>query len=158
MRSHVKNGLYYFLMLQLHVFAALGVYLVLSLLLSFFVKSWAWLWTVEAICGLGVELFLAFFFAKRQIGKRTSYKEILIPFALALVLHFLVACLNTFYIYTAGVASSTASLLWESLLRGEPAVMQDVAFYRRLLPFLCVEALLLLATYLGCRWGKRAEK
>ena len=157
MKDSLKTVGYYFLTLQLHVIAVLLIQILLQLVLSFFLRDEVLFLTVEMAVGLVAELFLCAWFIKRQVGKRTTSREILLPFLVALVLHFLVALINTFYVYTAGVAANAAARIWETVVRGESVVMKDVAFWRRVLTFLPVQLLLALSAYLGYQRGKRAN-
>lgn len=158
MKTLLKSTGYYFLILQLHVLATVAINVLGEFILAFITKDLLWTLSLKVALGLVSELLLCYFFVKKQVGKRTVLKEIALPFALALLLHFLLALANTFYIYTAGAAANNASLLWESAVRGEAVVMADVAMWRRILTFLPTKALVLLAATLGYRFGQRGKK
>ena len=158
MKTIVKSAGYYFLILQLHVLATVAVNILAEFILAFITKDLLWTLSLKMVLGLAVELLLCYSFVKKQVGKRTSLKEIMIPFALALLLHFLLALANTFYIYTAGAAANSASLLWESAVRGEAAVMMDVAMWRRIVAFLPVELFLALMVILSYRKASCKDK
>ena len=157
-REYVKCSGYYFLMLQLLTLAALLIDILFNFVFAFFVKDVFLFLSIEIVIGILVEPVLAFAFIKRQVGKRTTLKEILIPFGVALVLHFLVALINRFYVYTAGVAANSAARLWEAAVRGQSVVMKDVALWRSILTFLPIQALLFLSAYLAYRRAKSAAK
>ena len=158
MKETIKCSGYYFLVIQLHVLATVLANFLLEFVLAFFLKDLLWFLIVEIVIGLFTELLLCFLFARRQTGKRTSLQEIFVPFVFALVLHFLLALVNKFYVYTAGVAANTVARFWETVVRAEPVVMVDVAFWRRIVSFLPVQFLLCGAFYLGYRNGKKSEK
>lgn len=157
MKAIFKSTGYYFLILQLHVLATVAINVFAEFVLAFITKDLLWTLSLKVALGLVSELLLCYFFVKKQVGKRTVLKEIALPFALALLLHFLLALANTFYIYTAGAAANNAALLWESAVRGEAAVMADVAMWRRILTFLPTKALVLLAASLGYRAGRKGQ-
>ncbi len=157
MKGVLKSTGYYLLILQLFVLATTAANVLVEFVLAFFLKNAFWTLAVKALLGLVLELLLCFFFIKGQVGKQTTQKDIFLPFAIALALHFVIALANTFYVYTAGVAANSAALLWESAVRGEPAVMADVAFWRRILTFLPVKALLLLTAFVSFKVQRKSN-
>ena len=158
MKAIFKSTGYYFLILQLHVLTTVAINVLGEFILAFITKDLLWTLSLKVALGLVSELLLCYFFVKKQVGKRTVLKEIALPFALALLLHFLLALANTFYIYTAGAAANSASLLWESAVRGEAAVMADVAMWRRIASFLPVELLLALTALFSYQKASCKEK
>ena len=158
MKEIVKCSGYYCLILQLHVLASLLVRFLLEFIIAFFVENEVLFLTIEMIAGLGAELFLCAYFIKTQIGKQTTAREIFLPFFIAIGLHFFIALINKFYIYTAGVPANAAAHIWETIVRGESVVMADIAFWRRIVTFIPMQIFLVAAAYLGFRKGQREQK
>ena len=158
MKEIAKCSGYYFLILQLHVFASLLVRLLLEFFLAFFVKNIILFLTIEMIVGLVTELLLCAFFINHQIGKRTSPKEVLLPLFIALALRFLLALITKFYVFTAGVPANTAVRIWETVVRGELVDMADIAFWKRIVTFIPMQALLFAVAYISCRKKMRMTK
>jgi len=113
------------------------------------------------IVGLAIELAIVFtlFYKKCYNDRGISLPELLLPLAVAIPIHFIIALWNTFFPYTAGPFVTYAGTLIGTLMgiEGEHAMVSpmEVPVYIFVPLYLLKVAFVISTVYLSYRYAKR---
>ena len=162
MKDTLKNGFVLFIRLALTVVLAYIILIPFSLVLRFMFHnsdSYEILYNIFlAILGLVAEFFIMFYMFRREKidDRRSTRREVLLPFAVAIPLQFAIAFLNGFYLYTGGIFPAVFGRLLRSAMIGEYiAEHRLVSRLYYAIFYLLKTACLVGAAYLGFLAGER---
>ncbi len=157
--SLIKDGLYYFLRIQINVVLTMLLSLVTVIPVRMIIYEE---YTRDLLIGIFSLLIesaaLCFLFKKEEETNKYTLGRFLLPLTVAVPIHFLLGLLTGFYPITTGLPLATfAEMIWASVTENEllNVAIGEVPLYIRILLFLGLLAVKLGAILLGYALAKQ---
>ena len=160
----IKTSFLYILMLMLILFINPYLGTVLHTAVFMFmpgISSTAYSYLIIGICGAFTEMILLFFifFGSFYNNKKSEFKSISLCFGSALIVQLIIATINYFYPYTAGMLVTYISdFLYIRLTGNQPIMPTDLPIYYYLITTLIADILRFGAIFLSFSLAKSKQK